>query len=371
MAIIISPLLRTAARVLSFMLFALTALAAYGGYIPPHIWAFPSLLTLGLTYLAILSFIVAVIWLVCRRFITGGIGIATLLLCWTPLSQAVPMHFPAKAKPGEQTFTLMTYNTLHFEDYENPGHKGTRGLRYLLHSGADIICTQELYRWDLAADSVEVPNRALLDSIMAVYPYGYADNINDVTVISKYPVRKISGIDSISSNKWNYGLFDVNIKGRHITLVNVHMTSFDLNKEERKVLTGMNSRRGINKGIDELKGSLRAKMSDRFRRRAENAVMLAMSLRNVEGPVIICGDFNDVPASWTYRTFIKEGFRDAYVDTNFGPTFTFNRHLMYFHLDQILYRGGLRPLNVKRDSKIKISDHYPLLAEFAFTPEES
>lgn len=44
---------------------------------------------------------------------------------------------------------------------------------------------------------------------------------------------------------------------------------------------------------------------------------------------------------------------------------TYNKHLFWFHIDQILYRGAIRPLSVKKGS-LKSSDHYPLTAEFEF-----
>lgn len=44
---------------------------------------------------------------------------------------------------------------------------------------------------------------------------------------------------------------------------------------------------------------------------------------------------------------------------------TYNAHYFWFHLDQIFYRGGLRALSVKK-IKTKVSDHYPLMAEFEF-----
>ncbi|MDE7510540.1 MAG: endonuclease/exonuclease/phosphatase family protein, partial [Muribaculaceae bacterium] len=85
-------------------------------------------------------------------------------------------------------------------------------------------------------------------------------------------------------------------------------------------------------------------------------------------PTVICGDFNDVPASWTYRLFLKEGFKDAYCATNFFPTYTFYPHGFYFHLDQMLYRGDIRPLGVDR-LDIRTSDHLPLLATFEVDPQ--
>ena len=63
---------------------------------------------------------------------------------------------------------------------------------------------------------------------------------------------------------------------------------------------------------------------------------------------------------------MADDLNDAYSETNFGPTFTYNKHLFLFHIDQILYKGDLKALKVERGS-IDTSDHYPLLAEFELT----
>ena len=100
--------------------------------------------------------------------------------------------------------------------------------------------------------------------------------------------------------------------------------------------------------------------------RADRAADILRALDKVSGPLIVCGDFNDVPESWCYRLLRGDDLRDAYVETSFGPLITYNRHAFWFHLDQILYRGPLQALSVKK-GRLRSSDHYPLLAEFEFT----
>ncbi len=86
-------------------------------------------------------------------------------------------------------------------------------------------------------------------------------------------------------------------------------------------------------------------------------------------PTIISGDFNDVAGSWAYRKLIQAGYTDAYAETAFGPTITYNQHMFFFHIDQVFFRGRIDTLSVKR-LKLETSDHYPLMAEFAFLPQQ-
>ena len=119
--------------------------------------------------------------------------------------------------------------------------------------------------------------------------------------------------------------------------------------------------------MKEFKGSIRQKMRKAFRHRAEDAEALRECIDEIprDVPLIVCGDFNDVPASWCYNMIRGDDLRDAYEETNFGPAITYNLHAFYFHIDQMLYRGPLVALDLTVN-KINTSDHYPLIGEFQF-----
>ena len=54
--------------------------------------------------------------------------------------------------------------------------------------------------------------------------------------------------------------------------------------------------------------------------------------------IIVCGDFNDTPVSYTYRTIANAGdLEDAFVETGNGIGRTFNRNAMVVRIDHILY----------------------------------
>lgn len=361
--LIISPLIRTVAKIASLVVYVLTIFSAYGGWFNPHIFTFPAIMSLAFPYLAILSALIAVSWLISGRIFIGATGIAMLLACWVPLSMAVPMKFGQKAEPGEKTFTLLSWNSLHLYDQNDPDHDMSRSIEFLLNCDADIIACQELFSTDLNPKLLK-DAAPLLDSLYQKYPYRVMGPGCDQSIFSKYPVERIFLHIDQPIHKQCYSFYRFNIGGDMLTLANVHLISFTLSDEERRIITGLRS--SARKSIEEFKGPLKGKMGFAFAERAESAEEVCQALQNIKGPLIVCGDFNDVPASWTYRIFISNGFQDAYAQTCFGPIHTYNAHMMYFHLDQILYRGNLKPLKVKRKS-IDTSDHYPVMASFAFT----
>lgn len=364
---IIKPAFRLAAKIISFAIFLLTIAAGYGGYVNPDYFAFPSAMVLAFPYLAILTFIIAAVWLLSGRIITGAAGIGALLITGGPLLQAVPLSFPKSASEGADTFTLLTYNILHGNDYRNPGLPGSRSLEYVIKSDADIVCLQELILFNKS--EIKNYSQQLDDSLRKAYPYIAGKDWSDLKVLSKYPVRRldveIPGEEPEGNPRYRFEFFKVNIKGRELNIVNMHMNSYNLTEEEREVVTDIRGVNSAKASFKEMKGTIWEKMKYSFRTRKANVALLLATAATRSTPIIVCGDFNDVAASYAYRMMIKDGFKDAFAETHFLPVYTYNAHLFLLHLDQIFYKGDIKALSVKRGS-VNSSDHYPLLATFEF-----
>ena len=209
----------------------------------------------------------------------------------------------------------------------------------------------------------------MIDSLYAAYPYRAGTEDNDLKVLSKYPVAllPVACSDQEEEDYWRlrrrWRLFEVDIKGFKLHLVNFHMTSYSLTDTEREVVTEIRGVSTARKSYEEFKYEIFPKLGQAFRSRAYNVTEMAETTAGIN-PIIACGDFNDVAGSWSYGIMRKAGFKDAYSETSFGPTNTFNQFLFLFHIDQIFYRGdSLRAIRTKRH-RINTSDHYPIEATF-------
>ncbi len=359
----IIPIVRMAMRILTFILLALTIVSAYGGYVHPDIWAVPSVLTLALPYFAGLTFAAGIVWLACGRFFMAGFAALTLFICWGPITTVSPFGHSRGVDEGEKEFTLVSYNILNGTDLENEAPEECRGLQWVLSSGADIVCLQEFKT--INPKYVPGLTQELADSIKATYPYRIADSNKGLMLFSKYPALKIS-----DDSRRFFDAYRIVVGSHELTVFNVHLASYKLTDEETDIVTRIKGVRSARKSVAELKGSVMHKLKESFRNRAQNAVAIREDAEKISGPLIICGDFNDVPASWTYRKIKGDDMGDAYTETNFGPMVTYNKHRFLFHIDQMLYRGPLKAVDLER-GKQKNSDHYPLIATFAFTAADS
>ncbi len=358
---IVSPIVKLILKIATLVVYFITLLCCFGGYVPPEILALPSVLVLALPYMVIATVILILIWLLRKAWIISAIGIITLIIGWTPIHMNFPFNRPHEPVADAVTFKLLTWNVAHGVEFTKPDDDDNRTFRAILHEDADIVCLQEMKNFSVKA----IPNMSqeLYDSICAKYPYRERYDAHDVQIFSKYPFTRMRQAEDHYYPNARFARFS--IEGHSFMLCNVHLTSYAIDPKDQTVISGIRSPQGLEHSLKNFKNTVYHKLTTSFPLRSGVTKNLLWNIREYRGPVIVCGDFNDVPASWTYRLFIKDGFKDAYAETNMFSTATFYNNFLFFHIDQIMYRGLIRPLNVERID-IRSSDHYGLTAVFEF-----
>ena len=77
-------------------------------------------------------------------------------------------------------------------------------------------------------------------------------------------------------------------------------------------------------------------------------------------PVIICGDFNDPPASYSYRR-VRGNLKDAFVEAGSGRSATYKiGKIASLRIDNIMYSDFFRAYNYS-SPRVYISDHFPVI----------
>jgi endonuclease/exonuclease/phosphatase (EEP) superfamily protein YafD len=113
--------------------------------------------------------------------------------------------------------------------------------------------------------------------------------------------------------------------------------------------------------MDEIK-SLSVSLKQGFVRRALQAQVVKNYVDRSPYTVIVAGDFNDTPVSYSYRK-IRKGLNDAFVRSGYGAGFTYRGNYPPNRIDYILYSNSL--VSTRFDiMRVKYSDHYPILASF-------
>jgi endonuclease/exonuclease/phosphatase family metal-dependent hydrolase len=105
------------------------------------------------------------------------------------------------------------------------------------------------------------------------------------------------------------------------------------------------------------------KMKRAYAKRSEQAIAVAEHLHEFSGKKILCGDFNDVPVSYTYST-AKDNLHDAFVEKSKGFGATFANKFSIFRIDYTLFDEKIK-INSYRTIHKELSDHYPVVVTFS------
>ncbi len=332
-------------------------MSAASQYVSPVAFRYASVFGLAFpVLLAGTAFLMVTALLFARR--TAWISFLGLLTCVMSIRRYVPVNLPSP--PPRHSLRVLTYNTYRFGNSARNEQDRNVVADYMRKSGADIICFQEGHTTPTDWDKYITP------LLSQSYPYRDTTNLNfnnNLGCFSKYPILRKKLVYSVGFN----ASVAYEILWQHndtLLVVNNHFASNKLNPEDRdmyKKIVKDPETAPVKSGLRQLL----KKVTDAAVIRAHQADSVAryIAVHRRGRSVIICGDFNDTPISYS-RHRMSEGFTDAYVATGFGVGRSFNRDAIFVRIDNMFCSSDLRPYGAHVDKNIVVSDHYPLYCNF-------
>ena len=98
-------------------------------------------------------------------------------------------------------------------------------------------------------------------------------------------------------------------------------------------------------------------MKSSYINRANESKKIKEHINSSPFPVIVCGDFNDTPISYTYST-LKENLSDAFKESGIGIGNSYVG-IPSLRIDYILHDKKFNSYNYKKN-KYELSDHFPI-----------
>jgi endonuclease/exonuclease/phosphatase family metal-dependent hydrolase len=273
----------------------------------------------------------------------------------------MPINLFRPETPAKNTIKILSYNVMGFGYKDHTTEKPNPIIRYIIDSNADIVCLQE-YITGISPNKV-LTERKILNAL-SMYPYYYKMpliNYNRYTIglgiFSKYPILKSRKIRYDSAFNGST-LHEIYINGKIVYVINNHMESFKLTMGDRSRYTEFIS--NVNPGtFDKLLETMQRKLGSAFHIRAEQAEIVSEEIKGLKNShIIVCGDFNDTPISYAYRT-VRGQLTDAFEESGNGVGITYNQNFFWFRLDHILHSQNINAYDATID-KMSSSDHYPI-----------
>jgi len=340
--------------------FAFALLLSYlAVHISPQNFALPALFGLAYPYLLLINIIIAITWAVLLKF-EAFISVVVIAIGFTHLSNYIKFGKPSGKKDG--TIKVMSYNLRLFNSFEsqNTGSE-KKVLAFLKGQKPDILLLQELYVNGSPVQKDQDVKTALggkYFSHMKVIGSG-KNRYYGIATYSRYPIVRKGEI--IHPGSSSLSIFtDIVIQKDTFRIFNNHLQSFRLKRMERSFLEEMVTP-DDKETLSQVK-SLSISLKKGFIMRAHQAESVKAQVNYSPYPVIVAGDFNDTPVSFSYRK-IRKGLNDSFVRSGYGAGFTYRGNYPANRIDYILYDNSLdsRYFEIL---KVRYSDHYPVAAYF-------
>jgi len=327
-----------------------TIVALFGGDVSPIGNSARAMLVYVLPLLIIANLLLLIYWLIRRRWLYALIPVITAACCIPYTGTIIQTGlFKGGEETGRNGIKVATYNVAMF-NRETSGFMALDILAEMRSQKVDVLCMQEYN--EISGDKKNS------DNYKEYFPY-MAVGRNDMVIYSRYPISQSKTIlfeDTNNSAMWA----DIDVKGNELRVFNVHLQTTGINRTMYKADKLMNQNYDVstNRLLEAIYGNYMMGMYFRV----GQAVTVANEVRDSKYPVILCGDFNDVPYSYVYNTMLGN-LVDGFKECGKGWMYTY-RGNKRVRIDYIFHDKSLKGSTYYR-TDLSYSDHYPVFMKIA------
>lgn len=305
-------------------------------YVPPKIFPWFNLLSLGFPVLVIGYILLTFFWIFSwkkRAFLFMFLG----LIFIGPVKRWVNY---SSDKKQSADLKIVSFNI-------KAGGFGVENIeKYINSLNADVVLLQE-YGGDKK------------------YEFTGLKSGQETQLISIYSKYKIIDQKQLIDSNYEYNnayanQTDIEIKGKIYRFINVYLQPFKFEKSMVKL-------NGNSDADEEKLKNIVKRLIPTFKMHQEQVEKVRKGIDNSPYPVILVGDFNSVPNSYEYY-HLSEGLKDAFVEVGKGSATSFHDYKFPIRIDYVFSSKTIEPISYKVDRSVKLSDHYPVISTFKLNP---
>jgi len=263
----------------------------------------------------------------------------------------------------KNSLSVLSYNVREFDVYQQRDNKYSitkNTIGWIKNDTSDIKCIQDFYN----AESAEIFNtREQLSAQESDTPYYFHVRYTSanhrkgqfgIAIFSKHPFIN-KGEVPFRIRTDNGAIFADVVKGKDtIRIYNIHLESMSINQNELQPIdnpeeTFWYAGKRLKKGSS---------------MRAGQVQTITEHIKTSPYPVVLCGDLNDLPYSYTYFK-LRGSLDNSFESKGLGTEFTFNGKLFFLRIDNQFYDDDkLDCIYFNTHREISFSDHYPIRAVY-------
>lgn len=359
-------------RFVNHILLSLNALAIIGlalcyisAYVSPLQFSFITLFSLAYPYFVTINVVFVLYWALVRKYYLI-FSLVALMFGYKSLQsnfQFLPQSTYNDTVPGI-TFKVMSYNVHVFDLYQwsKKGETRDKMFEFIRGENPNIACFQEYYNG--RKNFYPVHDSLMMNQNFRYAHVYYTDRIGDyqkfgIATYSTYPIVN-KGIVRFPNTR-NVSIYsDIKINNDTIRVFNCHLESIRFLPEDYNFIDSLVTQRDK----PQIKGAkgVKKRLDNAFKKRAAQAHLLIEQINASPYPIILAGDFNDPPSSYTY-TQLAKNLHDSFVEKGKGKGATYSRNIFSYRIDYILYAKCLQCIDFYV-SKVDYSDHFPVIGNY-------
>lgn len=332
-------------------------LSYLANFINPSIMPWVGLLGLGYPIWLVVNALFSLFWIISlkRQFLFSFVCI---LIGYPQFSAFFQFEGSNRAFAEEdEPVKVMSYNVQTFSKqlFTNWQESAIAIRNVINQEDADIACFQEYY------ENPETPrfNYRYKHIVFTNKSFGLA-------IMSKFKMIH-KGEVAFNNNVGVYGKFiyaDI-LKGEDtIRVINTHLLSIGLDSKNLSALSGSEISQHE---LEKQKQKLLKPLLRGYKGRGDQAKKLGDFIEESPYKVILCGDFNATPGSYSYRQ-VSSQLKDTFVESGIGFSTTlpsFHKYKFPLRIDHIFVSEELVSYNHEVIEK-GFSDHYPVVVDLIF-----
>jgi len=248
--------------------------------------------------------------------------------------------FNSNEKNSTLSVKIATYN-VHGFDYSPFQIPICDIVDFMKKNEVDILCMQEYKLHDIYNEQ-EI--RSIFSYFEEEAPKNNGSHISELKIFSKFSIVSSGEIEIPNTSNGAVWADILLANNDTVRIINVHLQTSELQKRRYFGLSET-ARRLINNS----------------KIRASQALMIKQLIDSTKYPVILAGDFNDLPSSFTFKT-LKNKLNDNFIIGGVGLGGTFPSKLPFIRIDNIFSSEQFK-CNYYYTPNKDWSDHNPVIAE--------
>lgn len=332
-------------------------LAHFSPWINPGSFFWAGVLGLSLPFWVLINLFFVVYW--AYRF-QRKIMVPVIALVLSYGSIKTMFQASGKHEENSESLHLMTYNVRLFNKYQwiEDAQVDQKQVALINNNDPDLLALQEFHQGNEAARKLHFPYRQV-ELIRPDKNYGLA-------IYSRYPILA-SQLLNMGEATANAAMFcDILYKEDTLRVYNVHLASLRLGASDYAFLDQIergNQDGQLKEGTQKILRSLKLA----YQQRVRQLEILLNSIGQSPHPVIVMGDFNDIPQSYCYD-LLSENFKDSFMEAGFGWGKTYTKYLPSFRIDYVFVPSDWEVYSHKVHNEDVLSDHYPISSKVGMLP---